>query len=146
MKKLSQEALKKLKEKLATKNLACIVVKPNGAEIEVAGAGIAPTINLLEQGEFDGAIVLDKIIGRAAAMLMTLGHVCYVHGVVMSQSAVDWLTQKGVPFSYDTVVQYIINRTGAGLCPMEETVKDIRDEKTALEALKRKVEELRANN
>mgnify|MGYP003320348749 CR=1 FL=1 len=52
---------------------------------------------------------------------------------------------QGAPFSYDTVVQYIINRTGAGLCPMEETVKDIRDEKTALEALKRKVEELRAN-
>ncbi len=145
MKKLSLEELKKLTDKLATKNLACIVVKPDGTEIEVAGAGIAPTISLLERGEFDGAIVLDKIIGRAAAMLMTLGHVCYVHGVVMSQSAVDWLTQKGVPFSYDTVVQYIINRTGSGICPMEETVKGVTEEKKAFEALKRKVAELKAN-
>ena len=89
---------------------------------------------------------MDKIIGKAAAMLMSLGQVCYVHGIVMSQSAADWLTQEDIPFSCDTMVPCIINRTNTGVCPMEETVKLIVDEQTALEALKRKVEELKAKN
>ena len=146
MKNFSSQELKALREKLITKNLACVVVKPDSTEIEISGAGIVPTINLLEAGDFDEATVIDKIIGKAAAILMTLGRVCYVHGIVMSQSAADWLTQAGIPFSYDTLVPYIINRTNTGVCPMEETVKFIADAELALKALKRKVEELRAKN
>lgn len=143
--KLSLQKLDELKEELVKKNLACIVVKSDGTKLEIAGAGIAPAISLLENGSFADAVVLDKIIGRAAAMLMTLGGVCYVHGVVMSKSAVDWLTQKGIPFSYDTIVENIINRTGTGMCPMEETVKSIESEADAFKALKKKIKELKAD-
>lgn len=146
MKELSLGELAELKKILTDKKLACIVVRPDGTKVEITGMGIAPAIRLLENGDFADAIVVDKIVGKAVAMLMSLGGVYYVHGVVMSQSAIDWLTQKKIPFSYDTAVENIVNRTGRGVCPMEETVKFIPNEATALEALKKKVEELRTKS
>ena len=136
--------LKALRETLARENLSCIVLLPNGEVVKELGTGVAPTVRLLESGVLGGSIVVDKIIGKAAAMLLTLGEVRFAHGVVMSNSAAEWLRDHGVLFSYDTMVDYIINRAGDGMCPMEETVQGVSDEKIALALLKNKIEELKA--
>ena len=61
----------------------------------------------------------------------------------MSASAVAWLKAHQVSVQYETCVEAIINRKGDGICPMEQTVKEIEDEETALVALKEKIAELR---
>ena len=49
-----------------------------------------------------------------------------------------------IPFSYEKEVEYIINRTKTGMCPMEQTVLQIEDAEEAYEALKIKLAELSA--
>ena len=136
--------LNMLRETLASENLSCIVLRPDGDIVKEFGSGIAPTVRLLENGVLPGSIVVDKIIGKAAAMLLTLGRVSHIHGVVMSRSAFEWLEGHSISAGYDTLVDFIVNRAGNGVCPMEETVQGETDEKIALSLLKKKIVELKA--
>lgn len=110
------------------------------------GRGISPILSLYEEGVLSEAVVADKIVGKAAAMIFTLAGIKECYGETMSRKAYDWLQKKGVKVSYGTLVDEIINRAGTGQCPMEETVKNITDEKLALVLLKAKVKELRNVN
>ena len=125
---------------------SCVVLKDNTIIKTQCDRGIGPVIRLYESGLLADAFVVDKIIGKAAAMVLTLGGVKGCYGVTMSVAAVQWLKEHHVSVQYDKCVEAIINRTGDGICPMEQTVKDIDDPEVALKALKAKMEELRNNN
>ena len=75
---------------------------------------------------------------------MTLGGVKQCYGITMSKSAVDYLQKKTISVEYETLTDHIVNRSGDGVCPMEEAVKDIEDPEEALAAVKRRLEELRS--
>ena len=106
--------------------------------------GIAPMMALLAEDEsvLQGAVVADRVIGRAAALLMQKAGVAEVYGEVVSGHAVKAFAAAGVSFSYGKEVEYIINRTGTGMCPMEETVLTITSAEEAYTALKEKLREL----
>lgn len=123
---------------------SCVVIKENTIVKTQCDKGIGPVIRLYESGLLQDAFVVDKIIGKAAAMVMTLGGVKGCYGVTMSASAVRWLKEHHISVQYETCVDAIINRAGDGICPMEQTVKDIEDAETALVALKGKIAELRS--
>jgi hypothetical protein len=109
------------------------------------GRGIGPVLKLYDEGSLKGAFVVDKIIGKAAAMIMTEGGVKQCYGLTMSRAAYDWLAGHGVKADYRECVDVIINRAGDGMCPMEETVLDLDDAKEGIEALRRKRAELMAS-
>lgn len=121
----------------------CIVVKDEKIICKSSDRGIAYIIKLYEEGKLKDAYVADKIIGKAAAMIFTLGGVSALYGETTSQSALKWLTDKNTSISYTNNPEYIINRKGDGMCPMEETVADIYDEKEAYAALKNKIKQLK---
>ncbi len=123
---------------------SCVLIRDNVIEKTVNARGIAPVIKLYEGGLLKDAYVVDKIIGKAAAMIMTLGGVKGCYGVTMSRAAADWFISHGVSVRYNKLVEYIVNRSGDGICPMEETVKGIDNEAEALAALKEKTAELLA--
>lgn len=83
-----------------------------------------------------GATVADKIVGKAAALLMVHGNVKEVYAEVISESAIDVFRRYGIPFTYGTITSRIVNRLGTGICPMEETVLGISEPEKAFEALK----------
>ncbi len=120
----------------------CVVVKNNKIICKSSDRGIAYIIKLYEDGLLKDAYVADKIIGKAAAMIFTLGGVSALYGETTSQSAIKWLSDKSISISYKDTPPYIINRKGDGMCPMEETVADINDEKEAYTALKNKLKQL----
>lgn len=122
---------------------SCVVIKENTIVKTQCDRGIGPVIRLYESGLLQDAFVVDKIIGKAAAMVMTLGGVKGCYGVTMSASAVQWLKEHHIAVQYETCVEAIINRKGDGICPMEQTVKDMEDAEAALAALKAKIAELR---
>lgn len=122
---------------------SCVVVKHNRIISSDSPRGIAHVIDLYESGKLKNAFVADKIVGKAAAMIFTLGGVKGCYGENVSESAVLWLKKHNIPLTYTNCSEYIINRTGDGLCPMEETVLDICDAKDALIALKSKITELK---
>ena len=103
-------------------------------------SGIRPVIDRINEKEdyFKGLEVADKIIGKASAMLLSLSGVKKVHAVVLSQAGKDIFDKYDVEYSFDELTDYIVNRKGDGMCPMEMTVKDIDDLREAYEALKKK--------
>ena len=117
----------------------CALVRGNKIVRADSPRGIVYLIDLYEQGLLKDAFVADKIIGKAAAMIFTLGGVKGCFGANVSDSAVLWLKQHKIPLSYGNRSEYIVNRKGDGLCPMEETVKDISDAQEGLFVLKQKI-------
>lgn len=133
------------KNLIANGKATCVVIR-DGQIINIdSGKGIKPVITLYEQGLFADSTVVDKIIGKATAMILVLGKVKACHGVTVSKNALKYLTEHNVFVTFDTCVDNIINRSGDGICPMEQTVKDIDSPEEALAALKSKLKELSIN-
>ena len=122
---------------------ACVVLRDGEIVRAETGRGVAPMIRLYEDGALQGAYVVDKIVGKAAAMLMTLGGVSGCYALTVSRAALDWFVGHGIPVEYEVCAEYIVNRTGDGMCPMEQTVKELTDATEALAALKHKIAQLR---
>ncbi len=98
--------------------------------------GIAPLLEYLSNGEsLKGAAAADRIIGKAAAMLLLSAGVTAVYGEVMSETALALLQEGGVSVRYDTLTPMIRNRTNTGPCPMEQAVAELTDPAQALPAL-----------
>ncbi|MBR0418249.1 MAG: DUF1893 domain-containing protein [Erysipelotrichaceae bacterium] len=106
--------------------------------------GIKPVISKLDEDlhYFEGLSVADKLIGKASAMLLCLSGVKEVYTPVLSEAGKAIFEKYGVAYEYDELTDFIVNRKGDGMCPMELTVKDIDDLNEAYEALKRKLASL----
>ena len=135
-------AMESAKNLIAREKASCVVIqKGKIVNIEI-GMGIRPLLTMYEQGLLKDAVVVDKIVGKAAAMLMVLSGVRACHGQTMSQAAVDFLLQHRVAVTYQTRVPKIINRTGDGICPMEQAVLGLTDPQDAPQAIRNKLAEL----
>ncbi len=139
----NKNVIQSAKNLINNNKASCVVIKDNAiANIEQA-SGIAPVLSLYEKGELRDAVVVDKIIGKAAAHLLVSGGVKACYGMTVSESAVKLLRSHGITVEYDKCVEHIINRQGNGLCPMEDAVKDIDNDSEAYEAIKKRLSELR---
>lgn len=104
--------------------------------------GILPLMQWISGGEFlRGAVVADKVIGKAAAFLLVLGGVREVYAGVISVPAADVLQNAGIPYTYEKKVQNIENRRHDGICPMESAVLKTEDPKEAFLILEKKCAE-----
>lgn len=109
--------------------------------------GVKPLLDWFDSGiDFNGFSAADKVVGNAAAFLYVLLGVKAVYAPVMSEAAVNTLKDNGIEFEFDEIVQGIINRTGDGNCPMEESVKGISNPAAALSAIRMKLKELSKMN
>ena len=125
--------------------VACIVMR-NGKILRTeTGNGIAPMISLYESGALRDSIVADRVVGKAAAMILCLGGARYCYGRVMSRTAREYLESPGIAAAYGVLTDHIENRTGDGICPMEQAVSAFTDGQQALCALKEKLAELQGN-
>ena len=107
--------------------------------------GIAPILERIEAGEsLCGMAVADKIIGKAAAMLLLCGGAQSVYGEVMSESAKALLEEAGVEVTYGTLVKAIRNRTDTDICPMEKAVAALETPAEAPAVLRATLNRLKA--
>ncbi len=93
--------------------------------------GIQPLLIQIEKKGLKKAIVVDKVIGKAAALLMVYGKVKQVHTDIIAKDAITVFEKHKIKYSYNKVVDYILNIKKNGLCPMEQKVKDIDSPKEA---------------
>lgn len=130
------------KSKLVGDN-TCVLVKDETIYVSTK-TGIAPMMEFIaEDVDLKGFSVADRIVGKAAAMLFVKAGIVEVFSKVISEPAVEYLKKYDVKVSFDTLTERIINRAGTGLCPMEETVKDVSGFEEGYKLLKAKVEELK---
>ncbi len=119
----------------------CVLVKDGRIYAQGRGHGVSPLMELYEtrRGDMAGGIIVDKVIGRAAASIAICGKVKHVHGEVMSEDAVAFLKKNGITESHTLLVPRILNRKHDGLCPLEQSVLGIDDPAAALASLKKKI-------
>lgn len=103
--------------------------------------GMIPLIRFLtEDIYFKDAYAADKVIGKAAALLLVLAGVKGAYAPVMSESGLYILSYYGILASCDRCVPAILNRAGTGPCPMEEAIDGIKDPARALNLLQHFIE------
>jgi hypothetical protein len=126
--------------------VTCIVMKDDKVVYEADGRGVAPLMELYDtdRQKFKGAAVADKIIGKAAAMIICSAQAAAVYGEIMSRAAVQYLTERGIDHRYGRCVDIISNRTGHGICPIEKCVLEIDDPHEGIGIIKQTISELKA--
>lgn len=126
-----------LKTILEEENCACVIYNHDKIVI-CRGRGISDLFWYVENDiEFlRGAVVADRIVGKGAAALMTLGNVAEVFTYTISQSAAEFLKSHNVRFSADKTVPIIINRNGTGQCPVEALTAQCTSAKECLPLIK----------
>lgn len=82
------------------------------------------------------AVIVDRIIGRAAAVLFAHGGTAAVYGYVMDRAADLELRSKGVQTRANTLTECIINRSGNDICPMEKAILGVTDPLDAIVRLR----------
>ena len=129
-------SLEKAKSLLLS-SASTIAVVSNGEVFTSQERGVKPLLHLLtEKKDFlKGASVADKVIGKAAALLMVLGEIKEVHTLIISEPAIKVFEKYNITFFYDKKVERIVNRTGDGLCPMETLCLYVEEPQEAFEKI-----------
>ena len=136
-------SLEQAKSLLIT-SASTIAVVSNGEVFTSQERGVKPLLHLLSEkkGFLKGASVADKVIGKAAALLMVLGEIKEVHTLIISEPAIKVFEKYNIPCFYDKKVDRIVNRTGDGLCPMETLCLDVDEPVEAFTKIKEKLSKM----
>ena len=115
--------LSKAKE-LLCEGAALVIVTGDGV-LTYNERGVKSLLSV--QSSLSGASVADKVVGKAAAMMMVRGGVAEVYAEIISKPALGVFLSHGTVCHYGTLVPNVINRTNTGICPMEQAVLGVDD-------------------
>jgi len=117
---------------------AAVVIARNGIIVAVEeGRGIGPLVKLYDARQLEGAIVMDKVIGRAAAALCVAGGAKKVFAQLAGKGAAELCQKHGIPFAAEKTVDVILNHERKGSCPMEKAVTGLDNPERMIEAIKK---------
>ena len=137
--------LYKAKRMIAKKEVSCALIRNGRIIYTASGRGVSPLLTVYEQNKelLKDSFAVDKIIGKAAAIILVLGGAREAYGEIMSVAARDFLTLHAVTVSYGRCVDVISSRDGKGICPIEKSVLDIDDPSEGLLKLKQTLVDLK---
>ena len=96
------------------------IISPGGTVFRSQKRGISPLLGYIEQSSLmDKVVVLDKVTGNAAALLMKKACCREVLSPLGSELAAETLKRFGIVRHFMKTVPHIINREGNGMCPFE---------------------------
>ena len=138
------DILESAKEQLHNNNFSIVIVGENDVYTSTKH-GVAPLLEILDGGNdvIKNSFVADKVVGKAAALLMVKGGVKEVYADIISSHALDVFEKYKIKTYYGNLVEYIINRDKTGMCPMEKAVLEVDEPNTAYDVLKKKIAEMR---
>lgn len=114
-----------------------VIVKKGRVLFSSRERGIAPFFQVVQSiGKgLHNAVVADRIVGLAVAMLCLHARVRYVYAGIVSQGASDMLKKKGVGVDSKNTVPHISNYDGTDLCPFEKLAGSCQKPSQLLAAL-----------
>ena len=121
--------LEEVKEILHQKNASLVVAYANGEIKEYYQDRIKDIKDILKENEkiLQGAVIADKVIGKVAGSILTVAGVKEIYADVISEYAIPVLEGHNIKYEYKEKVNYIINQTKTGMCPMENKYKEEQD-------------------
>lgn len=86
-----------------------LVVKNHGIVTTYSKSGVRDLEHLLDHDPemLHGAVIADKVIGKAAAAMVVVGGVKELYAEVMSKKAIPFLEEAGIAYTYGTLVDTI---------------------------------------
>lgn len=110
------------KSTLFENEYSIVVVKENEIIYKSESKGLQSLISLYKNNEdtLENSSIADKVIGRAAALILVDANIKEVYADLISENAIDILDKSNIPYEYKTQVKEIRNRDNTGMCPMEE--------------------------
>jgi phosphatidylglycerophosphatase A len=102
-----------------------VIVKGGQVIFSSRERGVAPFFQAVRSmgKSLHNAVIADRIVGLAVAMLCLHARIAAVYAVIASQGALDMLKKKGVAVSSKNTVPHISNYDGTDLCPFEKLAK-----------------------
>jgi hypothetical protein len=115
------------RELLSTTDFSVVVLKNGTVVTKKQGDGIKPILETVDElGEkLQGAIVGDRILGKASALLCAYAKVGGVYAPQATKTAIAVLIRTGIPGQTDELIPYVKNRDGDSLCPFEDMLADV---------------------
>lgn len=141
---MAQSKVEEARKLIQDGKAECILIKNDTIYGQERGHGVSPLLVMYDEHReaMSDAVLVDKVIGRAAAAIVICGKVKHVHGELMSEDAIEFLNKNGITTSYTILVHRILNRKRDGLCPLEQSVEGVEDAASALVALRKRIETL----
>ncbi|MFO7996710.1 MAG: DUF1893 domain-containing protein [Dehalococcoidia bacterium] len=111
---------------LEEERLNLVIVKGGQVLFTSQERGVAPFFQAVQSmgNSLHNAVVADRIVGSAVAMLCVHARISSVYAGIASQGALDILKGQGVTVSSKNVVPYISNYDGTDLCPFEKLARN----------------------
>ncbi|NMB11357.1 MAG: DUF1893 domain-containing protein [Firmicutes bacterium] len=125
------------RDRLLEGQYSLVIVKQGKLLFTSRDQGIKPIYSAVTQlGEIlKGAVLADRVIGKAAAMLCSLAQVKSVYAELISSKAMEALNEAGIDLEYNKTCPYILNRSQDGMCPIEKLAASIDDGELLLKAI-----------
>lgn len=127
-------------QRLEDESKGLIIMKEDKEIYSSTKSGIAGLLKVTEEVEpalLKDSTVVDKVVGKAAALIIISLKAREVHAKIMSRAATSVLQKHSKAFFYLQLVDEIKDRNGLGMCRFEELVSGVEDPKEALNVLKR---------
>lgn len=88
--------------------------------------GLKPILEIYnkEKNLLKNATIADRVIGKAAAMLLIDAEIKSLYAEVISNHALEILKKTQIEFDYSILVDEIKNRDRSDTCPMEKLALD----------------------
>jgi len=115
-----------------------VIVKGGQVLFNSRERGIAPFFQAVQSmgASLHNAVVADRIMGSAVAMLCLHARITSIYAGIASQGAIDMLKRQGVIISNKSTVPYIYNYDGTDLCPFEKLAKSCQGSSQLFAALR----------
>jgi hypothetical protein len=133
-------------EELDNTGNSLMIYKADKLVFESQSKGIRPyleAINSVKEG-LNGTTVVDKIVGRAAALLIVYIEAEKVFASVLSRPGKEVLDQHGFNVVFSNLVDQIKLKDGRIFCPFERMVQGISDPRIAYVEILKKMKEFKS--
>lgn len=106
--------------------------------------GIRPHLEAIDElgSRLQGTVMVDKIVGRAAALLILYSRASKAYARILSAPGKQVLDKYSFNYSYVNLVPYIKQENGQIYCPFERMVQGISDPDEAYKAIVQKMSSL----
>ncbi|WP_233185705.1 DUF1893 domain-containing protein [Thermotoga sp. SG1] len=131
-----KDTVERAKKLIEERGLSLIVIRDDQAIFESTESGLKPLVKVYTiLKDLSGCVVVDRLVGRAAAFFFVEMRPSFVHAFVISEGAIGLLNKHGVKFSYEEEVPFVLSRNGKNMCPFEKMLLDVNDPKEAIERI-----------
>lgn len=130
--------LRAFMKRLENQGLNLLVLKDGKPVYSSGNGGMAPLLEAIDRfglPALRGSTVVDRIVGKAAALLIGYFGAEKVYAKLLSMGALRVLEKQGIRHASEKVVDNIMNEDKTDICPFEKMVLGIEDPREGYEKL-----------